>query len=522
METINLQDINIEGDIKILKQIGKGSFSNVFLCSEKKFKESKYILEYFIIKKININELIKKYKQRNDIKNDRKSNVVVKTETQIDKEREYYYNKLEEMIEGEIEILSELNHLNIIQFYGYTKKRGIYYLRMEYCNGGDVYEYLKKEKDAETERNCFGGFSNNFMQEFIRQTSNGLKYLHDKNIIHRDIKLHNILMHKTENGIQFKISDFGFSCYDLSETPLTKMSLDGKVPLTKMSLDGKVPLTKMSLDGKVPLTKMSLDGKVSKELETLNQKTKFDLSKKYFKLSGTPYYMAPEIILNMKKMENITSYKKNKISDLYFYDKRIDIWSLGICIYELIFNLLPFSNIDNIKELERFYSMSIIQEMMNKKINKKIYLNKNIKKLLLGMLQISIKDRYNINDVILDSNNELYIKEKIYSEIKYIKDIIDIKENNYKLNEDMKQHVIKKPLSIMYSWEHINIDQCVDTVVDGRGTLPINIEDGRGTLPINIEDGRGTLPINIEDGRGTDIVNNNKNNLFVWIYNMFV
>jgi serine/threonine protein kinase len=251
------------------------------------------------------------------------------------------------------------------------------------------------------------------MQNFIRQTSNGLKYIHDKNIIHRDIKLHNILMHKTQNGIEFKISDFGFACYDLSDLSNEK-----------------------------------------------NEKVQTNLSKKYFKLSGTPYYMAPEIILNMKKMENITSYKKNKISDLYFYDKRIDIWSLGICIYELIFNLLPFSNINNIKELEKFYSMSIIQEIMDKKINKKIFLNENIKALLLGMLQINISKRSFIEDVILQSNTQLYSKENnINSEIKYIKDIIDIKENNYKLNEDMKQHIIRNPVSIVYSWEHVTLDE---------------------------------------------------------------
>jgi serine/threonine protein kinase len=402
--------MEIEKDVNIIKQIGKGSFSNVFLCSDDKEINKE---EYFIIKEININELIKKYKRKNN-----KNTVSPSKERdkERDKEHEYYYNRLEEMIESEIEILLKLDHLNIIKFYGYTKKRGVYYLRMEYCNGGDVYEYLKNkslQNDKNIERNCFGGFSDEFMQNFIRQTSNGLKYIHDKNIIHRDIKLHNILMHKTPNGIEFKISDFGFSCYDLSNLSNEK-----------------------------------------------NEKVQTNLSKKYFKLSGTPYYMAPEIILNMKKMENITSYKKNKIFDLYFYDKRIDIWSLGICIYELIFNLLPFSNINNIKELERFYSMSIIQEIMDKKINKKIFLNENIKTLLLGMLQIRINKRYTIEDVILQSNTQLYSKENnINSEIKYIKDIIDIKENNYKLNEDMKQHIIRNPVSIVYSWEHITFDE---------------------------------------------------------------
>jgi serine/threonine protein kinase len=430
-ESNMIKDSNIDDDIKIIKEIGKGSFSNVFLCLKKDE------LDYFIIKKININELIKKYKEKN-----KKAKLIAKTEIEIEQEHEYYYNKLEEMIESEIEILTLLDHINIVQFYGYTKKRGIYYLHMEYCNGGDVYEYLKKDKNAK--RNCFGGFSDRFMYEFIDQTSNGLKYLHDKNIIHRDIKLHNILMHKTESGIQFKISDFGFSCYDLS----------------KLS---------------------------RKETESDNLDK---LSKKYFKLSGTPYYMAPEIILNMKKMENITTYKKNKIYNLCFYDKRIDIWSLGICIYELIFNLLPFSNIDNIKELERFYSMNTIQEIINKKVNKKIFLNTNLKILLLGMLQIRIKDRYTIDDVIKRSSDDLCIREEnssdSYSEIKYIK---DIKENNYKLNEDMKQHIIKNPLSIMYSWEHINIDQCIDQCIDQYKHI--------------------------------DVANNNKTNLFVWIYNIF-
>jgi serine/threonine protein kinase len=402
--------MEIEKDVKIIKQIGKGSFSNVFLCSDDKE-------EYFIIKEININELIKKYKRKNNKNTISPSKERDKErDKECDKEHDYYYNRLEEMIESEIEILLKLDHLNIIKFYGYTKKRGVYYLRMEYCNGGDVYEYLKNkslQNDKNIERNCFGGFSDEFMQNFIRQTSNGLKYIHDKNIIHRDIKLHNILMHKTQNGIEFKISDFGFACYDLSDLSNEK-----------------------------------------------NEKVQTNLSKKYFKLSGTPYYMAPEIILNMKKMENITSYKKNKISDLYFYDKRIDIWSLGICIYELIFNLLPFSNINNIKELEKFYSMSIIQEIMDKKINKKIFLNENIKALLLGMLQINISKRSFIEDVILQSNTQLYSKENnINSEIKYIKDIIDIKENNYKLNEDMKQHIIRNPVSIVYSWEHVTLDE---------------------------------------------------------------
>ena len=75
--------MEIERDVKIIKQIGKGSFSNVFLCLEKESGTSNdrqgtstfsdlgtgdgrsVVNEYFIIKEININELVKKYKKKN-------------------------------------------------------------------------------------------------------------------------------------------------------------------------------------------------------------------------------------------------------------------------------------------------------------------------------------------------------------------------------------------------------------------------------------------------------------------------
>ena len=413
-------------DYEVIRQIGKGSFSNVFLCKQEMplfINESQSHDELFIIKEININELVKRYMLNNShVNNSRKScknknedkNEDVKVNiTPYDKggykfntEQDYYFKRLQELIESEIEVLNILDHDNIIKFYGWTKKRGVYYLRMEYCNGGDVYEYLKG--DSKNGRNTFNGFSNEFLYEFIKQTTSGLKYLHDKNIIHRDIKLHNVLIKRNNGKIEFKISDFGFACYDLSNNNITDIDEA--------------------------------------------------LAKKYYKLCGTPYYMAPEIILNMNKLENIAYYKQKCNMDKFFYNDKIDIWSYGICIYELLFNILPFSNIKNINDLENYYRLNNIQTTMTKKIMKKTMINNELKQLLLNMLQVESKNRFSITQV-----NE-YITEKLKPlkelDDHGIDDLINCKENAYLKNETMKQHIIRNPVlqsgTANGSWEKIN------------------------------------------------------------------
>lgn len=414
----------------VIKQIGKGSFSNVFLCTNEVPLITSDIEsqdEFFIVKEININELVNKYMMNSENKfqetykrviKDKKVSVNITPYKETigiheikNKEYDYYFNRLKQLIESEIEILSNIDHKNIIKFYGYSYNKGIYYLKMEYCNGGDVYEYLKKNNSSD--KNSFNGVSNKFLYEFIKQTSDGLVYLHKNNIIHRDIKLHNVLMinDKKKNDIIFKISDFGFACYDLTTL---------------------------------------IDNDIHEVMR-----------KKYYKLCGTPYYMAPEIILNMNKLENITIYKgDSNLQSTFFYDKKIDIWSYGICIYELIFNILPFSNIKTIDDLEKFYKYKNIQGVMDKKIRRKSSLSEDFKEILLNMLQVDYKNRYSIEDI------NKYIYKKINCEIvdrnKEIQDVINCKENTHKMNERMKQHIVKKTIvkknedKEESSWERVN------------------------------------------------------------------
>lgn len=424
-------------DYEVIKQIGKGSFSNVFLCKNDiplHIGDIESNDEFFIIKEININELVKSYMNRrtgstvrrvNKAKRDNSdnSNIQVnitpyKNESElINTEQDYYFKRLKELIESEIEILSSLDHPNIIKFFGYNKSNGIYYLRMEYCNGGDVYDFLKGT-GSERFRNSSGGFTNSFLYEFLNQTIGGLKYIHDKNIVHRDIKLHNVLIkYSSSGGIQFKISDFGFACYDLYGMNDEDINLDDI------------------------------------------------LSKKYYKLCGTPYYMAPEIILNINNMENITVYKQPKSSKgkSQYYNKNIDIWSLGICIYELMFNLLPFSNIRNINDLERFYKLENIQEIMNKKIKRRIGLRDDFKNIMLKMMTVDKTKRCSVNDMynfLQDTRCVIDLVDDKTPSTSVI-DIVNCRENNYVKNEVMKKDIVINPVKQEYgqldlSWEKIN------------------------------------------------------------------
>jgi serine/threonine protein kinase len=422
---------------EIVKQIGKGSFSNVFLCKQDLplfLNDSCQLTnELFIIKEININELVKKYvKNYGDVKktsSKRKKKVDPSfgvnitpfsqkqyVEESKNIETDYYYKRLEELIESEIDVLKSLDNENIIKFYGYSKRDGIYYLRMEYCDGGDVYEYLKGKCNNKSTRNDFNGVSQDFLYDFLKQTTDALLYLHNKNIIHRDIKLHNVLMKRLNGQIIFKISDFGFACYDMSNNDNLEYEDD-------------------------------------------------ILSRKYYKLCGTPYYMAPEIILNMYKMENITSYKRHKKCEVTFYDKKIDVWSYGICVYELIFNILPFSNIKNINELEDFFKIENIQEILDNKIRGKKSINNNLKELLILLLQIDAYKRYSIYDVkeflIERMNNKVGII--FVDNESSLMDMINCNENTYKKNEVMKEHIVRNPilnnkevLESTSSWERIN------------------------------------------------------------------
>ena len=99
-----------------------------------------------------------------------------------------------EQLLNEVNTMKKFNHKNIIGFLDYIKTRRDIFFVLEYCNEGDLGEYIATDNVQ---------FNNKFFYEII----SGLKYLYTHGILHRDIKPQNILIHNKT----IKISDFGFA-----------------------------------------------------------------------------------------------------------------------------------------------------------------------------------------------------------------------------------------------------------------------------------------------------------------------
>ena len=103
-------------------------------------------------------------------------------------------------LKKEIKILKSIRHKNIIQLFDIMESKTYLYFVMEYCKGGELFDYIVKNKRLKENEACV----------FFQQIINGVEYLHNQGIIHRDLKPENLLLDYKNN---IKISDFGLSTF---------------------------------------------------------------------------------------------------------------------------------------------------------------------------------------------------------------------------------------------------------------------------------------------------------------------
>ncbi|CAD8160885.1 unnamed protein product [Paramecium octaurelia] len=160
-----------------------------------------------------------------------------------------------------LSLLKEHEHQNIIKLEEIVTDNECVSITLENCQGGDLLKLLNKKANKID------------VPLFMKNLLSGLKHLHELNIVHRDIKLQNILFLDTQNGNSLKIADFGLSCFKQ-----------------------QIPY--------------------------------------YNPRCGTPGYTAPEVF-----------------DQQCTYDEKVDIYSAGIILYNMLTRKNPFGNSKNVQDI---------------------------------------------------------------------------------------------------------------------------------------------------------------------------
>ena len=266
-------------------------------------------------------------------------------------------------IYNEINIQSRINHPNIMKLLYFEESEKYFDLVMEYAKKDTLLSNINKNQGL-TEKQSF---------IYFIQIINAIYFLHQNNIIHRDIKPKNILIF--DNDI-VKLNDFG-CCINI-----------------------------------------------------LNNKPRDTFC-------GTIDYMAPEIF-----------EKKH-------YGKEIDIWSLGVLLYEMLHGYKPFTP-------NKFYftEKDITKNILMNKYSCAKFISKECKELISHLLEINRNKRYKIEDIFMSNFVKMYERKKIL--LQKFKSLSKENINNNKnafYTENLINNEIKHP-EYFENFEVNNEHQC--------------------------------------------------------------
>jgi protein-serine/threonine kinase len=192
-------------------------------------------------------------------------------------------NRLQK-IYREIHILRGLDHPNIVRLHEMVETERHIGIILEYASGGELFDYILNHrylKDGPA-------------RKLFAQLISGVGYLHKKGIVHRDLKLENLLLDRNKNII---ITDFGFA-----------NTFDPKDELSEE--------VEYRLGDKDFVRSMGLDQPDARRGDLMQTSC------------GSPCYAAPELV----------------VSDSLYTGCKVDVWSCGVILYAMLAGYLPFDD----------------------------------------------------------------------------------------------------------------------------------------------------------------------------------
>ena len=200
----------------------------------------------------------------------------------------------------EIKSLYNLKHPNVVKLISIEKTVNNIYIILEYSNCGTLYDLL-----IFYDKNFKTSVSEKILQGIIKQVVDGLSYMHARKMIHRDIKLENIL-------INFPYNNFGgdadaMCSYALSTNPKTIL----KEHYLNDFKDMEIKIADLGY---------------ARELEGAGVAST---------VCGTPITMAPDVL-------EIYNNNQTGNKNINKYNEKADLWSLGSIMYELLVGTPPF------------------------------------------------------------------------------------------------------------------------------------------------------------------------------------
>ncbi|ODV61489.1 YOL113Wp-like protein [Ascoidea rubescens DSM 1968] len=209
-----------------------------------------------------------------------------------------------DLIVNEILVMKNSHHKNIVNYVeAYLRGTFELWVVMEYMEGGSLTDIIEKNPKLTEPQ----------IASISLETIKGLKFLHERHIIHRDIKSDNILM---DINCNVKITDFGY-CAKLTQQKSKRITI-----------------------------------------------------------VGTPYWMAPEVIKQRQ------------------YDEKVDIWSLGIMIIEMIEGEPPYLDEDHLRALY------LIAKNGTPRLKNPVVLSDSIKRFLSICLCVDVRGRATAEELL--------------------------------------------------------------------------------------------------------------------------